>query len=80
MEPVRVLGSLHVCFSRVAGCSSETPNRGGGVGSLTLLLALGTFFLLLGSLMQPRCEGLCLVLLCLVGPCSFAVLRRPALL
>jgi hypothetical protein len=46
--------------------------------SQTLLPALRTYFLLVGSLTQPWCEGLCLVLLYLV-PCLVDVTERPAL-
>ena len=42
--------------------------------SLTLSHALGTLFLLLGYLVQPWYEGLCLVLLYLVTPCSLIFL------
>lgn len=45
---------------------------------LTLLPALQTPFLLLGSLTQPWCEGLCRVLLYPV-PSSVDIPKRPAL-
>jgi hypothetical protein len=47
--------------------------------SLTLSSGLGAVFILLGCLIQQRCEDLCLVLLYLVMSYSVDIPKRPAL-
>jgi hypothetical protein len=72
-----VLSPLHICYS----CWLSIWGRLLTVllGVLPLLPALGTLFLLLGCLVQPRCEGMCLVLLYLLVPCSVDIPQRPGL-
>ena len=61
------LGPLHLCYDWVAWCSCGNLNSGsGGVASFA---ACGILSPLLGCLVQPWYDGICLVLLQLVMLC-----------
>lgn len=53
-------GPQHVCYSCLLGAFARLLTAGVGV-SLILLCALGTLLLLLGSLVQPLCDGFALI-------------------
>lgn len=72
------LGFLHVCYGCVAHCFGGTSNRWSR-GSFWLLSVCGTLFLLLGCLIQPWPENVCLVLLQFVMPYLLDVPERPTL-